>query len=77
MVDESWPARCPECGGAQVASILYGLPDFDEKLEQGLDSGRIVLGGCTIWNGMPEWHCVGCKHRWGRIELPDVDEADD
>ena len=40
------PAKCPSCGATPVASILYGLPVFDEKLEQAMEEGRISLGGC-------------------------------
>jgi len=31
------PAKCPSCGAAPVASILYGLPAFDDNLEQAID----------------------------------------
>jgi len=38
------PAKCPSCGEAPVASILYGLPVFDDDLEQAMAEGRISLG---------------------------------
>ncbi len=28
------PQRCPECGKAPVATILYGMPAFSRKLER-------------------------------------------
>ena len=28
------PDGCPKCGSKKVASILYGLPMFDEELER-------------------------------------------
>ena len=31
--------KCPECGSKKVASILYGLPMFDEELERRLNAG--------------------------------------
>ena len=47
----SKPDECPECGSTKVASILYGLPSFDEELEQQLNAEEVVLGGCTIFEG--------------------------
>ena len=40
------PAKCPSCGAAPLASILYGLPMFDDDLEQAMAERRIALGGC-------------------------------
>jgi hypothetical protein len=59
------PDQCPECSSNEVASILYGFPDFSEDLERSLESGEIVLGGCTISDDDPVWHCVECGHEWG------------
>jgi primosomal protein N' len=63
------PDRCPECGSEKVASILYGLPMFDEELERQLNAEEVVLGGCTITDDDPLWHCVECQHRWGKWEV--------
>ena len=62
------PADCPKCGSQRVAGILYGLPDFSEKLERELDAGEVVLGGCVITDDDPSWHCVECGHRWGESD---------
>jgi hypothetical protein len=35
-----------------------------------------VLGGCSIWHGMPRWQCVDCDHQWGKIELPEIEISD-
>jgi hypothetical protein len=64
------PENCPRCDSKRVADILYGLPDFSDELVRKLDAGEIVLGGCTIFEGDPTWHCVACGHRWGEQELP-------
>lgn len=65
----SKPDRCPECGSAKVASILYGLPDFSDELERELNAEEVELGGCIIMDDDPLWHCVECQHRWGKREL--------
>ena len=65
------PSVCPACQSPRVARILYGLPHFTPELEKELDEGRVVLGGCCIFGDDPEWHCVECRHRWGRIMLAD------
>jgi len=54
------PVQCPECTGRPVATIMYGLPDFTDELEQKLQSGKTVLGGCCITNDDPQWKCTCC-----------------
>ena len=63
------PDGCPKCGSEKVAGILYGLPSFDEGLERRLNAGEVVLGGCTITDDDPLWHCLDCQHRWGKREV--------
>ena len=58
--------RCPSCGSARVASILYGLPRFDPELRADLDADRVILGGCSVSDGDPIWMCLVCKTSWGR-----------
>jgi len=55
------PRRCPNCGAAQMASILYGLPDFSSELQRELDEGKTVLGGCCIMGCDPAWQCTRCQ----------------
>lgn len=55
------PAKCPECGSARIAKILYGLPAFSEKLEAEMKAGRITLGGCCVTDDDPVWQCTDCK----------------
>jgi hypothetical protein len=64
----SKPAQCPRCGSEKVASILYGLPIFDEELKRRLNAQEVILGGCIISGNDPLWHCVECYHRWGKRE---------
>ena len=40
------PQKCPECGSAKVAEIVYGYPSSDWDWEKDVDSGKVVLGGC-------------------------------
>jgi len=56
------PKECPVCGSNSIASILYGYPKFD-AIQDELDSGKIVLGGCAIsFDGSdPSWQCIVCK----------------
>jgi len=42
------PKKCPKCGFSPVASILYGMPAYDEELERKLEDKPLVLGGCVI-----------------------------
>ncbi len=45
---EKKPRKCPSCGFSPVASIFCGMPAYDEKLQEKMDEGRVVLGGCCI-----------------------------
>ena len=57
--------KCPECGSASVAHILYGLPAApDEEMQRQLDSGRIVFGGCCVFPESPDRVCNECGYAW-------------
>ncbi len=61
------PDSCPKCGSRKVASILYGLPCFDEELRRQFDAREVIWGGCTIIpNQQPLWQCVKCYHEFGQ-----------
>ena len=38
--------KCPKCGSRRVAPILYGMPAFNEEVEQKLNEEKLYLGGC-------------------------------
>jgi len=54
------PKKCPACGSAKIATILYGLPVFTPGLNKELDEGKTVLGGCVITGDDPTWKCIDC-----------------
>lgn len=57
------PKKCPKCGHSPLASIFYGEPDFSNTLQEKLDKGFAVLGGCAIdiTYGIAVWRCVKCN----------------
>ncbi len=58
---------CPKCGLVDVASVEYGLPDWDllaERLKQP-NHGRFVLGGCCYGPGSPAFCCLACRNWFG------------
>jgi len=61
------PRKCPECGSISIASILYGMPFLDEKLQADLDNGRVVLGGCCRTDNDPVWKCNSCGIEFYRL----------
>jgi hypothetical protein len=73
VIEPLTPSACPRCGASAVAKIVYGLPAFDEELVREVEAGRVVLGGCCVWEGMPQWRCRTCNHEWDA--LPVVDHA--
>ena len=66
------PSRCPSCGASRFAEILYGMPAASEELDQALDRGAIVLGGCCVSDEMPRWRCGNCEHEWGTLSFRDT-----
>lgn len=42
------PRRCPICKHYPLASILYGMPAYDKKMQRDIDEYRLVLGSCMI-----------------------------
>jgi hypothetical protein len=61
------PRKCPKCGFSPMATILYGMPVFSDKLKSDLDSGKISLGGCCVHDPFnpemadPVWECTHCQ----------------
>jgi hypothetical protein len=55
------PRKCPVCGSTKIAKILYGLPVFSKELENALNSGDLILGGCCFSIDDPRWQCANCK----------------
>ena len=64
---------CPECGSSRIAEILYGMPDFSQT-EADLEAGRIVLGGCTVHDESPRWHCHECEHQFGVVDFDSLSD---
>ena len=67
--------KCPRCGSRDTARILYGMPLMDEVLQEKLNSGSIVLGGCFLKtvrmndgftaDASPKRFCNHCKKTFG------------
>ena len=55
------PRKCPKCSSKRIATILFGMPEYSAKLEKDMKDGRIVLGGCCIEDGAPDWTCADCN----------------
>lgn len=59
------PRKC-HCGG-KVARIFYGMPAYSEKLQADLDAGRVILGGCEMFEHMPTWQCTKCGQEFYKV----------
>lgn len=51
---------CPTCGERGIR-IAYGYPSGE--MWDAEAAGKIVLGGCEVWDGMPNWRC-SLGHEW-------------
>jgi hypothetical protein len=56
------PPSCPECGASKTAPIVYGMPG--PELVAKADAGQVILGGCMIGPGQPDYRCGACGHEW-------------
>ncbi len=64
--------RCPY--GHEVTGsipILYGYPVFTPELEQALDRGELVLGGCEVSGDSPS-HVAVCQRCGFRHEVDEI-----
>lgn len=59
--------KCPRCGSIKTARILYGMPAFDEELEEKINNGKIHLGGCCITGYDAKYFCNNCKKEFGKV----------
>ena len=69
-------AACPRCGSADVAWILRGYPAFSQELDADLLAGRVILGGCLVWDEQSDHLCKACGIPFredGRAVAPDPD----
>jgi predicted RNA-binding Zn-ribbon protein involved in translation (DUF1610 family) len=57
--------KCPRCGSRDNATILRGYPAFTEKLQDEMDRGKVVLGGCVVTGFDPRWVCNSCGVKFG------------
>ena len=57
------PRKCPKCGHAPVGEILWGMPHMDSKLEDLMNAGKIIIGGCCLGGDDPTWECSKCHQQ--------------
>ena len=74
--DLSKPPPCPACKTTDVAKIVYGKPALTRQVLEGLESGRIISGGCQIHNGAPGWHCNRCNQDFARRNVEPAASGD-
>jgi hypothetical protein len=58
---------CPVCASTDVAIFIYGKPPLRKVILEGLESGKIISGGCMIRRTAPKWHCYNCNKDFGRL----------
>ena len=57
--------KCVKCGSNNTAEYLYGLPLFNEKLQQDMADNKVILGGCEVSDFDPKYHCNECDNDFG------------
>lgn len=67
--DLSKVPTCPHCQSKDVAKMIYGKPALTRQIIEGLESGKIISGGCMLHGGAPEWHCNSCRRDFGHLSF--------
>ena len=57
------PRKCPKCGHAPLGEILWGMPHMHDKLEELMDAGIIIIGGCCLSPDDSAWECSKCHQQ--------------
>ena len=57
---------CPICGSSNVGEYLFGYPAYSYELEEKVNNGEIILGGCCIAEDSPKYHCNECEEDFGK-----------
>ena len=72
------PDKCPNCGSENVAEIIYGkvgnietdpttgksVLKYSPRVEEKLNSGKYILGGCIYGEDFPVWMCKDCNTKF-------------
>ena len=59
------PAKCPKCGCARVALLLYSRADAAGISREELQIRRAVPAGRAPTGNDPRWRCLRCRTEWG------------
>jgi hypothetical protein len=51
---------CPSCGSEDIRRYIYGYIRFENKEEKQEFDQKFVMGGCTISEKFPHFHCESC-----------------
>ena len=62
------PRKCPECQYSPVATVMYGMPVMDKKLEEKLAKGVVSIGGCSVSPDDPTWKCTSCEREFYKLD---------
>ncbi len=60
---KSKPRKCPKCGYAPVGTMLWGMPRMDSTLQESMDAGKIIIGGCCVSPDDVTWECSKCNQQ--------------
>ena len=52
---------CPNCNFANTCRVVYGMPDYTDRLERDLEAGKVHLGGCLVNDLDSNRHCNDCE----------------
>ena len=57
------PRKYSKSGHLPLCEILWGMPHMDSKLEELMNAGKIIIGGCCLSGDDPTWECSKCHQQ--------------
>jgi hypothetical protein len=49
-----------------VVPIVYAEPK--PAALRAAELGLLLTWSCLVYDDLPRWACLGCEHRWGRLD---------
>lgn len=59
---------CSQCGSTKILPIVYGMPDYSLFRQE--EQGRVILGGCEVYDDAPKYQCAKCGKEYTKKPLP-------
>jgi hypothetical protein len=56
--------RCPKCGSADIAEIIYGPVEMTDELLLQVQAKKVLIRNEHKPNNPPRYYCYYCGYEW-------------